>query len=97
MNEKILVYMLCANLSDQLTRILQMKRQQLAGKPGDIQLSADIRKLSNDVSEMNRVGNSVGEDCVSFLTNVYGCKFQFMVPAEKKPAGVDGKEIKLTP
>lgn len=96
MNEQILIYLLCTDLSAQLNQILHMKRSQLKSKPGDIPLSADIRKLQNDIAEVNRVANQNVEGCVQFLAVTYSCKFQFMVPEEKKPTGVDGKEIKLT-
>lgn len=95
MNEQILVYLLASDLGGQLRQVLNMKRQELIKKPGDILLSADIRKLTNDLTEITIVANKVGESCIQLLSVNYGCKFQFMVP-EKKPSGVDGKEIKLT-
>lgn len=96
MNEQILVYLLCADMSAQLNNILNMKLHQLKGKIGDITLSADIKRLRNDIKEINRVANSHTDNIISFLSTNYGCKFQFMVPEEKKPTGIDGKEIKLT-
>jgi hypothetical protein len=98
MNEQIAIYLLCADLSGQLNRILQMKVHTLKQKGGiDIKTSSDIRKLRNDIQQVNKVANDLMPSFHTLLTEAYGCKFEFFgVEEEKKPAGVDGKEIKLT-
>lgn len=97
MDTQILIYLFATNLFNALNGQKRMLKDALKKKPNDILIMSDLKKVENDMHELQHVIRKTASVGIDFLAGSYALKFQALIQQKPAPKGENGKEIIMTP